>query len=151
MNQIDQKHQFAKAFRLATEAHSGQKDRGGRPYIMHVIWVANRVDGLVPKTVALLHDIVEDTKYSTFDLVFAGFSREVVDAVDALTRAPYEPYDAYMERVAENALASYVKLADLEHNSDLSRIPNPTDKDRARAARYKIALNRLADRWLANE
>ncbi|MDR1183386.1 MAG: HD domain-containing protein [Coriobacteriales bacterium] len=125
----------AEALRIATEAHAGQTDRGGRPYIEHPLAVAAMVEGDAA-TVALLHDVVEDTTVTLADLRLAGFSDAVTSAVDAITRRKGEQDVAYLARVRRNPLALAVKLADLTHNSDITRIPDPTNRDRKRAALY---------------
>src|SRR5262249_4397457 len=92
---------------------------------------------------AVLHDVVEDTPTTLDDLRREGFPQAVVEAVDCLTRREDESYDEFIARIKPNALARRVKIADLEDNMDLSRIPHPTDKDLARIERYRKALATL--------
>lgn len=132
-----------KALDFATEAHKGQNDKGGKPYIKHPIYVANHVDGDTAKAVAYLHDVVEDTKYTLEDLRRAGFSHEIVEAVDILTKKDGMSYEKYIEKVAENSIATMVKVADLQHNSQLDRIENPTEKDYGRCRTYEKMIERL--------
>lgn len=135
---------FAKeALAFAVEAHKGQKDKGKKPYIYHPIYVAEHVEGDIAKSVAYLHDVVEDTKYTLEDLRNAGFSDEIVDAVDVLTKREGMSYEKYIEKVAKNPLATTVKLADLEHNSQISRIENPTKKDLKRCEMYHKMIGKL--------
>lgn len=135
---------FAKeALAFAVEAHKGQKDKGKKPYIYHPIYVAEQVEGDIAKSVAYLHDVVEDTKYTLEDLRNAGFSDEIVDAVDVLTKREGMSYEKYIEKVAKNPLATTVKLADLEHNSQISRIKNPTKKDLKRCEMYHKMIGKL--------
>ena len=135
---------FAKeALAFAVEAHKGQKDKGKKPYIYHPIYVAEHVEGDIAKSVAYLHDVVEDTKYTLEDLRNAGFSDEIVDAVDVLTKREGMSYEKYIEKVAKNPLATTVKLADLEHNSQISRIENPTKKDLKRCEMYHEMIEKL--------
>ena len=135
---------FAKeALAFAVEAHKGQKDKGKKPYIYHPIYVAEHVEGDIAKSVAYLHDVVEDTKYTLEDLRNAGFSDEIVDAVDVLTKREGMPYEKYIEKVAKNPLATTVKLADLEHNSQISRIENPNKKDLKRCEMYHKMIGKL--------
>lgn len=135
---------FAKeALAFAVEAHKGQKDKGKKPYIYHPIYVAEHVEGDIAKSVAYLHDVVEDTKYTLEDLQNAGFSDEIVDAVDVLTKREGMSYEKYIEKVAKNPLATTVKLADLEHNSQISRIENPTKKDLKRCEMYHKMIGKL--------
>lgn len=121
---------------VATTVHFGQVDKGGKPYINHPKAVASMVNSEVEKTVALLHDVVEDTPVTLECLRDLGFSEEVVAAVDAVTRRPGELRQDYLNRVAANKIATAVKIADLTHNADLSRIScvrplEPKDYDRA--------------------
>lgn len=129
---------------IARRAHAGQADKAGVPYIGHPAWVAARMQGRDAKAAAWLHDVLEDTEVTAEDLAVAGIPANVVDAVLALTRRSGESYEAYLARVAENPLAVQVKLADLEHNSDLSRIPHPTERSRARAEKYRRAQEFLS-------
>lgn len=127
----------SKALRLATAAHSGQVDKAGVDYIRHPIAVAESLNTEEEQTAALLHDVVEDTTLTLEDLKREGFSDRVLDAVQHLTHGKNESREAYLRRVKENPLAVRIKLADLAHNSDLSRIKCPTEKDVARVERYK--------------
>ncbi|MCM0759955.1 HD domain-containing protein [Sporomusa sphaeroides DSM 2875] len=132
-----------KAFELAKTAHTGQVDKSGKPYILHPITVAGMVDTEEEKIVALLHDVVEDTLVTLEELRHQGFSETIVAAVDVLTKRPGVDYADYIHQVKQNSLALTVKIADMTHNMDLSRIPNPTDKDYARIEKYKRALPEL--------
>jgi (p)ppGpp synthase/HD superfamily hydrolase len=134
---------FNKALALATIAHSGQTDKAGKPYILHPITVAKMVGTAEEKTVALLHDVVEDTPVALNDLSEQGFSESIVDAIDALTKRAREDYEAYIQRVINNPIALKVKIADMTHNMDLTRIPNPTVKDQARIEKYSKVLQKL--------
>lgn len=124
---------------VAYLAHSGQVDKGGHPYIEHPLAVADLVSSPVAKVVALLHDVVEDTTISLDDLRAVGFSDEIIRAVDCITRREGESRPDYLSRVASNPISTAVKIADLTHNSDLTRISNRplTSKDYARVERYK--------------
>jgi (p)ppGpp synthase/HD superfamily hydrolase len=97
------------------------------------------------RMVAALHDVVEDSDYTPDDLRQRGFPEEVIDAIDALTRreSDGETYDAFIERAGRNPLARRVKIADLEDNSDLTRIATPTETDYRRVERYKRAQEKL--------
>jgi len=132
-----------KAFKLAKAAHAGQLDKGGKPYINHPIAVAAIVETQEEKTVALLHDVVEDTPVTLDELKEHGFPETVVAAVDVLTKRPGVDYGEYIQRVKKNPLALVVKIADMTHNMDLSRIQNPTAKDYARIDKYKKILAEL--------
>ena len=131
-----------KAFCLAVRAHDGQYDKGGSPYILHPVAVASQVSGEEEKILALLHDTVEDTDV-TNEEVREQFGNVIADALDCLTHRDGESYGEYLSRVMTNNLAITVKLADLHNNMDLSRIKNPTEKDRKRLEKYKAAESRL--------
>ncbi len=127
-----------KASAIAQRAHQDQKDKAGMDYILHPLAVSRLCKGGADAVIsALLHDVVEDTGITMDDLKQEGFSKNVICAVDALTRRAGEDRDAYLKRVAENPVAVQVKLADLAHNSDLSRFPSPSEKDLARAEKYR--------------
>ena len=128
------------ALEIAISAHKGQKYLGGRDYIEHPKAVANLLETDEEKTIGYLHDVLEDTSITEEDLVTMGISSEIVSAIKVLTKKRGEPYTEYIERVKENELARKVKIADLQHNMDLSRIPNPTKRDFERLEKYKKAL-----------
>ena len=132
------------ALSIATEAHRGQFDKAGIDYIEHPIYVASQVDTEEEKAVALLHDVIEDSPVSAEELLIAGLPEEVVTAVQVLTKKKEQDYQTYLETVKKNPLARVVKLADLKHNSDLSRLPSITAKDRERLKKYKKAIDFLS-------
>ena len=132
-----------RAIELAKQHHEGQTDKAGKPYIEHPLRVMNQVESEEEKIVAVLHDIVEDTNISLNDLRNEGFSEEVVSAVECLTKQDGENYDSYIERISFNPLAVKIKLADLEDNRDLTRLPQVTDKDLERLEKYDKALEKL--------
>lgn len=140
------------AVALAVASHSGQTDKYNQPYILHVLGVAGRVRSLEEKTVAFLHDVVEDTDITCADLLERGFSERIVEAVDCLTRRKGESYDAFVLRIAPNPLARAVKLADLEDNMDVRRSSRPMkDKDAERMEKYRKAWQYLAALHSGNE
>jgi len=134
----------AMAFGLASKAHEGQVDKGGNPYIEHPLAVERLVSKPKEGVVALLHDVVEDTDVTLEDL--APFGRQVVKAVDAITQRAGESRDGYLTRVEANPIARIVKIADLTHNSDLSRIPHPTQRDFNRVKKYQEEIALLSKR-----
>lgn len=134
---------YKKALRIAKKAHDGQIDKGGRPYIDHPKKVASLVKTKDEKIVALLHDVCEDTDITLDDLRKLKFSEKIVKAVDAITKRDDEDYFTYIERVNENEIAKKVKIADATHNSDISRIDNPSKKDIDRCLRYEKTIRRL--------
>lgn len=138
---------YKKAVMIAQEAHKGQRDKGGTPYIEHPLYVASQVETLELKMVAVLHDTLEDSPLTTADLIAAGLPESVVEAIQVLTHEDgnEEAYLDYIRRVAENAMAATVKKEDLKHNMDMSRIPDPTEKDRKRRTKYEKALQLLEE------
>lgn len=125
-----------KAIRIAIRVHEGAVDRYGVPYILHPLRVMRSVRTGTEAVIAVLHDTVEDTALTLDELRREGFSEEIVQAIDALSRREGESYEEYMERVCENPAAVRVKIADLEDNMDLCRYPNITDADVERLRRY---------------
>jgi len=128
-----------KAIQLATKIHAGQKDRYGKPYILHPLQVMMRVNTDQEKIVAILHDVIEDSNLEAKDLAEQGFSPEIVTAVDCLSKRDSEKYQDYIERVLPNPLARKIKLADLEDNMNLERVDHLEEKDFQRFARYHRA------------
>lgn len=128
------------ALKIATEAHKGQVDKAGVPYINHPLTVASLVDTEEEKIVALLHDTIKDTNITEQDLLNYGFSNKIVEAVKLLTHNKDVPYMDYVAKIKDNELARKVKIADLTHNSDLSRLKEITDKDKKRYNKYQNAL-----------
>jgi (p)ppGpp synthase/HD superfamily hydrolase len=137
--------QVETARRIAERAHAGQADKAGRPYIEHPAYVAAHVHGARAQAAAWLHDVVEDTAVTLDDLRAAGVDSEVVEAVGLLTHDKAVPYMDYIRALKDNPLARQVKRADLAHNSDLSRIPHPTEKDYRRLEKYRRARGILED------
>jgi len=133
-----------RAIAIAVEAHRGQKDKFDAPYILHPLRVMNRVETDAQKIVAVLHDVVEDTKWTFEDLKREGFSDEVLNALDCVTKREGESYEDFVSRSASNPLATRVKLADLEDNMDLRRLPAVKEKDAERLNRYLSAWRRLS-------
>ena len=133
---------------FAATRHRGQVDKAGAPYILHPLRVMFNLGPYASepeRMAALLHDVVEDCDVSLDDLRALGYPAIVVEAVEALTKRPHEQddYEAAIERVARNAIARRVKIADLTDNLDLSRIAAPTEKDRSRLEKYRRAREYL--------
>ena len=124
------------AIAFAAAAHAGQVDKAGQPYVLHVLRVMLRVKGYERQLAALGHDLLEDTHITENDLLNAGFPRQVVDAIVALTKLPGEGRIEAARRARELPIARDVKLADNADNSDSSRIPSPSDKDLDRMREY---------------
>lgn len=127
---------------IATVMHEGSVDRGGRPYIGHPAAVAAMVASEDEKIVAWLHDVLEDTPFPA-EAIKLLFGSKIAAAMDAVTHRKYESYEDYIRRLSENEIARHVKIADLTHNSDLSRIKNPGADDLARVGRYRQYLDFL--------
>ena len=134
-----------KAMKLCFEAHKEQGDKSGLPYVFHPFHVAEQMKDEVTTAVALLHDVVEDTGYTLTDLVEMGFPEAVTDALALLTHDPSVPYLEYVAKVKDNPAARAVKLADLKHNSDTSRLDFLTKKDVQRLEKYKKAIELLEE------
>lgn len=132
------------ALAIAKKAHAGQVDKAGVDYIQHPLYVASQVKTEQEKTVALLHDVLEDSDITAADLLAYGLSNEVVTAVQTLTKKKGQSYQDYLEKVKSNNLARVVKLADLKHNSDLSRLKTVSNTDYERVKKYKNAIRYLS-------
>lgn len=128
------------AHEIAKRAHKGQVDKAGAPYILHPETVASFVTKDDEKIVVYLHDVIEDTPCQLRDLENAGFSSEIIKAVDLLTRKTGQSYKQYLKLVKTNELARVVKLADLKHNLDLSRLTHVTENDIKRLKKYQDAI-----------
>lgn len=151
------------AILLAVLAHKGQRDRADVPYILHPLHVMLEMDHQDEDAmiVAVLHDVVEDTKVTSAYLRSKGYPEHIVEAVDCLTKREdavaagtgvydakgKERYSYFIRRVKQNPLATKVKIADLKHNSDLGRLKKVESWDLARLDRYQRALMYLTDRY----
>jgi (p)ppGpp synthase/HD superfamily hydrolase len=133
-----------KAYELANNLHRGQVDKSGMPYIDHLIEVANQVDGKEAVMVALLHDAMEDQGVTRRFLINQGFCAEVIEAISLLTKND-DDYVSYIQRIKLNPLARVVKIADMSHNSDLSRLKSVSEKDIARKEKYLKSIEMLQD------
>jgi len=131
------------AIALATQAHRGQVDKGGQPYILHPLRVMLACQTEEQRVVAVLHDVVEDTGYTVSDIA-SEFGAKVANAIDALTRRRGEDYEAFIDRCAANPLSAFVKLADIGDNMDVSRLGRePNAADRTRLLKYGRARTLL--------
>lgn len=130
---------LSKAIILATNAHEGQVDRQGEPYILHPLRVMLNSKNQKERICAVLHDIVEDTDITFDDLRSEGFSEEIIEIVDCLTKRDGEDYFDYIERVLTNKTACQIKISDLNDNMDSSRNLNSSQKDTQRIKKYKKA------------
>ncbi len=132
-----------KALIISFNAHKNQVDKSGLPYIHHPLHLAEQMDDEYSTCVALLHDVIEDTKIALEDIKNEGFPSEVVEAISYLTRDKNVDYMSYVANIKNNKIATKVKIADLNHNSDLSRLNKVLDKDLKRVEKYKLALELL--------
>lgn len=135
-----------KAYKLACEAHAGQVDKGGNPYIQHPETVAGMVDSDEEKAAAYLHDVLEDTDVTIEQLIDAGFPYDIIRAVLLLTKQPGQDYHEYLALIKGKPIARKVKIADLRHNMDISRLGRePTPDDVARINKYQSAMKFLIE------
>lgn len=131
------------AILLAVKAHRGCKDKAGAAYILHPLRVMLRMKTKDERMVAVLHDVIEDTKYTLEDLRKAGYSQKTLRSLDYLTKRDGEDYDQFIKRLKPNPLARKVKIADLKDNLDVGRIKNPKTRDFVRIKKYRGALSEL--------
>jgi (p)ppGpp synthase/HD superfamily hydrolase len=132
-----------RAIQIAVEAHRGQLDRAGAPYILHPLRVMCRLNSEAERIVGVLHDVLEDTDWTFEDLKREGYPDELLVALDCVTKREGEAYEDFVKRSASNPLARRVKLADLEDNMDVRRMNEVTAKDAQRLEKYRKAWNRL--------
>ena len=131
------------AVAIAAQAHRGQKDKAGAPYLLHPLRLMMRMETEAAMMAAVLHDVVEDTEWTLERLREAGFSAEVLEAVDCLTRRGGESYEEFVERVRANPTARRVKIADLEDNMNIRRISRLGASDLERLEKYHRAWRAL--------
>lgn len=129
-----------KAMKLCFDAHKNQVDKSGMPYVFHPFHVAEQMKDEVTTIVALLHDVVEDTDYTLDDIAAKGFGQDVVDALALMTHDKNVPYLDYVARIRNNPVARAVKLADLAHNSDPTRLDVIDEKAKERLDKYQNAI-----------
>ncbi len=133
-----------RAIAIAAEAHAGQVDKAGAPYVLHPLRIMLRMTGNDARIVAVLHDVCEDCPGWDFDRLHAeGFSEAVLTALDSVTKRAGESYEDFVRRACGNPLGREVKMGDLEDNMDLSRIAAPTERDFERFTKYRLAMATL--------
>ena len=133
------------ALKLCFAAHKDQLDKSGLPYVFHPFHLAEQMEDELTTVTALLHDVVEDTAYTLNDLREMGFPEAVLAALALLTHDHSTPYLDYVARIKENPIAKAVKLADLRHNSDLTRMDHVDNEALTRVAKYQAALRLLEE------
>lgn len=132
------------ALKLCFAAHKRQKDKSGMPYVFHPFHLAEQMQTEETTIVALLHDVVEDTKYTLKDIAKKGFSEEILTAISLLTHDDDSvKYMDYVRAIKDNPIARAVKLADLKHNSDLTRLEVVDEKALERRNKYLEAIDFL--------
>ena len=131
------------ALRLCFDKHKEQDDKSGMPYVFHPFHLAEQMKDEDTTIVALLHDVVEDTDVTPDDLRRMGFEERVIEAIALMTHDPEVPYMDYVASIKKNPIAKAVKLADLKHNSDMTRLDTITDWDKKRAKKYRAAIKLL--------
>ena len=134
-----------KAISIAAQAHDGQRDKAGAPYILHPLRVMMKMATEAERITAVLHDVVEDTDWTMERLQQEGFHGEILAALECLTRQDGEDYGKFIERVKRNPLAVKIKIADLEDNLDVARLKEVTEADTERLEKYRQALQMLND------
>ncbi|EGK00609.1 MULTISPECIES: hypothetical protein [Dysgonomonas] len=139
------------AIRIAVNAHYGQTDKGGKPYIFHPLRVMNSVNTIEAKIVAVLHDILEDTDITVDDLMAEAIPEELINQLLILAHSPDIEYNTYIEHIAKFPIATTVKLADLKDNMDTSRLPEITDKDIQRLKKYQASYSFLTKKLNDNK
>lgn len=131
------------AMRIAYDAHKNQMDKSGVPYVFHPFHLAEQMETEHEIIVALLHDVVEDSDYTLEDLQKAGFPEDVLEAVALLTRDEKTSYEDYIGKIKRNKLAKTVKMADLRHNSDVTRLETADEHTIRRMKKYGAAIREL--------
>jgi len=143
MTKLSKYEQLALGIEIATQAHKGQFDKGGKPYILHPLHVMNQLMyDIQLATIGVMHDVVEDSSWTIEQLLVAGFSSRVCNALDVLTHDPKDDYlTVYIPRIALHLDTIRVKRIDLNQNSCITRLKSDTvsDKDIARVVKYHKA------------
>jgi len=138
--------QLALAIKIASGVHYGQFDRGGKPYILHPLFLMNQLlfDTQLA-TIAVLHDVIEDGDITLGELLDLGFSVRVVSALELLTHDPDDDYPTYINKMKDNFDVIRVKRKDIDHNSRTTRLKGVTEKDQARIVKYHKAYLLLGE------
>ncbi len=133
------------AMKLCFETHKDQVDKTGLPYVFHPFHLAEQMDDEISTVCALLHDVVEDSDTTFEDLLEMGFSGEIIDVLKLLTHAEEVPYMDYVREIKKNPTATKVKIADLKHNSDTTRLDVVDEWAIKRNEKYAEALRILTE------
>ena len=140
-----------RALEIAVCAHKGQSQKNATPYVLHPLHLMQQVETIEEKIVALLHDVVEDSGLTLDDLRAEGFGEKIIAAIALLTRNTGQSYAEYIARIQHNELARTVKLVDLKHNMDITRIEQLTDNDLKRLQKYHATWKKLRDKPLCDK
>ena len=136
---------IGRAIEIAVEAHKGQKDKAGMPYVLHPLRLMFKMESNNEKIAALLHDVVEDSDWTLDDLKKEGFNSDVIEAVSLLTRDEKDSYDEFVQKTVSNPISKNVKIADINDNLDLNRLNVIMDKDIARIKKYHRILKSITN------
>lgn len=134
---------LSKALQIVIKAHNNQTDKAGQPYIFHLLRVSEKGQTEIEKICGLLHDLIEDTDWTFEDLKEEGFSDEIIEILDCVTKRENENYNDFIRRIEQNQLAIRVKLNDLKDNMDITRLAEITEKDKERLNKYLNAYHYL--------
>lgn len=134
-----------KAIQIAVKCHDGQKDKAGRPYILHPLHLMNNVSNEEEKIVAILHDVIEDSDYTFEDLRKDGFKENIIDALMLLTHNKDVDYFEYIDNIKNNKIAKTIKIQDLKHNLDITRLDNLDEKAIENLKKYFKAYKSLTE------
>ena len=132
-----------KALRICFDAHKGQTDMSGVPYVFHPFHIAERMNDEMSVCTALLHEVVEDNEITINDLKENGFPEEVIQALELLNNKN-EDYNNYIKKIMDNPIARKVKIEDLKHDSNLTRLSHVRASDIERTELYIRTLSSLA-------
>ena len=138
-----------KSLEIITQLFNDKVDKGGNPYVIHLLKVYSGVSSFKEKVVALLHDVIEDTDVTKNDLLEIGFNSDIIESVVTLTKKRGEDYRDYIDRIinSNDEVAMNVKLSDLKCNMDINRIKNPTTNDYERIhKRYEPAYDKILNK-----
>ena len=141
--QISELTEFETAICIAARAHHNQFEKTGKPYILHPLRLMTQLSDEHEMTVAVLHDVVEDSELSFEDLIAVGISHQAIASLKLLTHVDGVPYQDYIAALARDPVARRIKMLDLQDNMDLNRMPNPRQKDFDRIQRYHEAYKYL--------
>ena len=133
-------HLLEKAIKIALEAHEGQVDKAGKPYILHPLRLMHECETEVEMVAALLHDVLEDSQFTVEDLKKEGIPDDAIEIIKFLTKGSNESYDDFIKRISFNKIAAKIKVKDIQDNMNIARLESVKQKDLDRLAKYHNAL-----------